>query len=927
MTTEDDAAPGGGNGLALGLTAGGAILGGMAAGLAGAFLTAVAVYAAVRLRQQQRALAALHRRVTELERRGGAPPAAGTIAEAETAEPETTGAASAAGAEASIGQPGPDPAPARDDAAAGAIAPPPETAFERAVRSALGRAWRFLTTGNPVVRIGVVVLFFGVAFLLRYAYENALLPIELRLTGSAAGALALIAAGWRLRDRADTYGLVLQGAGVGILYLTIFAAARLYDMVPLTAAFGALVVLVVASSVLAVVQGSQALALFATSGGFLAPVLTATGEGSHVALFSYYALLNAGILAMAWFRSWRWLNWAGFVFTFVIGAAWGRQYYRPELFATTEPFLVLFFLFYLGVSVLFARRQAPALAGLVDGTLVFGTPAAAMGLQWALVQDMPFAMAYSALAAALVYAALAWWLKRRGAFGHLLGQSFVALALVFATLAVPFAVDDQRLTGAVWALEGAGVLWVGLRQRQWLARAAGLALQLVAAGAYVVDWQGGSRGMPFANGDFLGAALIAVAAGLTAWLLFRHRETLSRLERPQQLAWVWWGAAWWTAAGLQDVARLAFPNPAWESNQHEHAAVLFLAASGALLTAAARRLTWPGACQPVLLLLPALWATLLGLDVDWRRASPWPDLGWLAWPVGLAAVYWHLAVRDRLADEVSARVSALWHTGAWWLIAVLAAWTAAALLAATDLGGAWQAASWGAVPLIALFLVVRLAAGPAAVRWPLTLHRDSYQGRGPDAAMALLTAWVVLSATWPADPDPLPYLPLLHPLELTQLGILLAAWRRFTGPSASALVGPDTARQIVGAVAFVWLNLCTARAVHYYAGVSYPLDRIFATDAFQTAASILWTSTALLLMGLGARRARRALWTVGAVLLGAVVLKLFTVDLANLGVVARIVSFLTVGAIMLIIGYLAPLPPAREDRREDPQATAGDPDR
>ena len=90
----------------------------------------------------------------------------------------------------------------------------------------------------------------------------------------------------------------------------------------------------------------------------LAPVLTSTGEGSHVAPFSYYALLNAGILVMAWFRHWRWLNWTGFVFTFVIGASWGYQYYQPEYYASTQPFLILFFLFYLTVSMLFARRQA-----------------------------------------------------------------------------------------------------------------------------------------------------------------------------------------------------------------------------------------------------------------------------------------------------------------------------------------------------------------------------------------------------------------------------------------------------------------------------------------------------------------------------------------------------------------------------------------
>ena len=130
--------------------------------------------------------------------------------------------------------------------------------------------------------------------------------------------------------------------------------------------------------------------------------------------------LNAGILAMAWFQFWRWLNWVGFVFTFAIGATWGYEYYRPELFASTEPFLILFFLYYLSVSVLFARRQDIELRGVVDGTLVFGTPIIAFAMQAALVQDMAFGLAYSALGAAATYVLLALWLKRQAAFSALL---------------------------------------------------------------------------------------------------------------------------------------------------------------------------------------------------------------------------------------------------------------------------------------------------------------------------------------------------------------------------------------------------------------------------------------------------------------------------------------------------------------------------
>jgi len=98
------------------------------------------------------------------------------------------------------------------------------------VERAVGAARDWLLGGNSVVRVGILILFFGVAFLLKYAADNSLLPVEFRLAGVAVGAIVLLGIGWRLRDKRPGYALVLQGGGVGVLYLTVFAATR---MVPL----------------------------------------------------------------------------------------------------------------------------------------------------------------------------------------------------------------------------------------------------------------------------------------------------------------------------------------------------------------------------------------------------------------------------------------------------------------------------------------------------------------------------------------------------------------------------------------------------------------------------------------------------------------------------------------------------------------------
>ena len=247
---------------------------------------------------------------------------------------------------------------------------PKEPAIPRGpnlIERAIGGARNWLFGGNTVLRVGVVLLFLGLAFLLRYATEGVVVPIELRYAGVAAAAIGLLGLGWWLRLRNSNYGLMLQGTGIAVLYLTVFAAMRLHPLIDPGAALGLLVAVTVFSAILAITQDALGLACAAALGGFAAPILTSTGAGNHVALFSYFALLNAGILAIAWFKAWRLLNLIGFVGTFGIGFAWGMRSYTPELLWSTEPFLILFFLMYLAIGLLFARRKLQEVGDAPEG--------------------------------------------------------------------------------------------------------------------------------------------------------------------------------------------------------------------------------------------------------------------------------------------------------------------------------------------------------------------------------------------------------------------------------------------------------------------------------------------------------------------------------------------------------------------------------
>jgi uncharacterized membrane protein len=761
---------------------------------------------------------------------------------------------------------------------------------------------KWLLGGNTVVRVGVVILFFGVAFLLKYAYEHTHVPIEVRLVGVALGAFVLLVLGWRLRDKRPGYALSLQGAGIAVLYLTIFAAFRLYALLPPLPAFVLLVAVAAFSAALAVLQNSLALAVIGASGGFLAPVLASTGRGSHVMLFSYYLVLNLGIFAIAWRKAWRVLNLVGFGFTFVIGTLWGVTSYRPDFFASTEPFLAAFFLLYVAIPILYAKRESFALRYYVDGTLVFGVPLVAFGLQTGLVRQFEYGAAWSAFVLGAFYLTLASALWRRaGENLRLLTESFLALGVGFGTLAIPLAFDG-RITSAAWALEGAAIVWVSARQARVLGLAFGLALQFAAGIAFLFDVEKGYGPTPVLNSFCLGCVFVALGGLFCSAYLERRRGDSAQSWEPGIAALLLgWGALWWAGGGLHEIHRHLGPD------LRAHAALIYLASSAAVFSLLSKSLDWQIARWPAYTIAPIA-ALVLTQEID-RGSHPFTSWGWLAWPLAWIE---HLWVLRRHEQQDQALLEWL-HAIGLWLLTVVACWEFAWQIDhAVEGKRVWPLIAWAVVPALILAL---LTAGPARRTWPVSKHEKSYLLYGAVPLAAFLAAWTIYANfTSNGDPAPLPYLPLLNPLDIAQalVFVVLAQWLmtlRSLGYLELISPTPTPLYALFGGATFIWANGVLLRTLHHWAGVPFELDAMLRSVLVQAAFSLFWSILALAIMVFATRRALRGLWITGAALMGVVVIKLFLVELSHVGTVERIVSFIGVGIFLLVIGYFSPVPP------------------
>ena len=751
----------------------------------------------------------------------------------------------------------------------------------------LAAAKEWFTTGNVPVKVGVVVVLFGVGFFIKYAIDHELftLPVWARLAGLALFGLTMLGVGWRLREQRAIYALSLQGGGLGILYLTTYAAFEFYALLPATVAFGAMVVVTVAAGLLAVIQNSRTLIVLGVAGGFLAPLLAATETGDHVALFSYYAVLNAAILSIAWFKAWRILNLLGFGFTFVITSWWGYEGYRPEHFATTEPFLILFVLMYIGVAVLFALRRPPNLRGFVDSAVVFGTPFVGFALQTRLVES-DTGLAWSAGGLAAVYGVLGAAVWRINDL-RTLAMCFIGLALAFLAAAFPLALDD-RWTSAAWAMQGATMAWFGMRNGSPLLAFGGAALQVVAAAAHLLAGPFGDAAMPVLNGPFLSGALLALAGWTVAWS-FDH-GTLSPRAQPvwTRIMLVWAGAWWFLSVGWEIVD---LPD---EGVRNAWLAAAALSAAAAMLVA--RALAWRRLASLGLVLLPVMVVVLIPSDTQSHALEHY---GWLAWPLAFGIQYGFLYAREGGYP----RLAPLLQIGTYWVLAWLVArevhW-----LVGNVAGGDWPLAS-------AVVSAAVLAWATGRVRrslpWPLEEHWRWFSTIGipvvaGTAAMSVLAA----SLTSSGSAAPLPYLPLLNPLTIGAVVAGVAAWR-----ALDANMGPADARRMLAlflVAGLVLLSMEVARGVHHFADVPFTAADLAGSAIFQAGLSLVWGAAGLAGMVAGAMRERREVWIGGAVVMGLVIVKLFIVELGNVDTLSRVVSFLGVGLLLLVVGYFAPVP-------------------
>jgi uncharacterized membrane protein len=345
--------------------------------------------------------------------------------------------------------------------------------------------WEQFMGVKLIAWVSGLALFLGIAFFVKYSFDNNLVPPELRVAVGFLAGLGLMVGGVLMsRRQPGALAQTLCATGVLVLYATTFACRSIYkfEFFSPVVAFAFMTLITTTAFLLAVRLNAMVVAILGMLGGFMTPVLLSTGKDNPLGLFGYLAILDAGLLLVALHRRWLFLNALAAAGTLFMQVGWAGKFFTPERYFDGNKILIAlavllgFDLLYLAGDLWSRRRQQANLwlSGSVLGLsvaalafagwfLTFPTLAQRPGLLFSFVMAIDLVVcvvagAETALAAVQpvfglgVFGLLALWTK--GSLQPETLNTALAFYFLFAALHAAFLVYLQRrrkIAAPLWA--------------------------------------------------------------------------------------------------------------------------------------------------------------------------------------------------------------------------------------------------------------------------------------------------------------------------------------------------------------------------------------------------------------------------------------------------------------------------------------------
>jgi uncharacterized membrane protein len=343
---------------------------------------------------------------------------------------------------------------------------------------------------NLINKIGIAITVIGVGIGAKYSIENDLIsPLTRIIIGYIFG-LGLLGFGIKLKAKYENYSAVLVSGAMAIMYFITYSAYGFYSLIPQTMAFTLMLIFTVFTVIAAINYNKQIIAHIGLVGAYTVPFLLSEGSGKVAILFTYMAIINIGILAIAFKKYWKPLYYVSFGLTWLIFLSWYvTKYQTNEHFRLAIVFISLFFVIFYLTFLAYKLLQKEKFV-IDDIILLMINSFVFYGIGYSILDNHQIGNQFLGLFTlinAVVHFVASVIIYRQKLADRNIHYLIAGLVLIFITIAIPIQLDGNWVT-LMWAGETALLFWIGRTKNVLFYEKLSYPLMLFAFISILHDW-------------------------------------------------------------------------------------------------------------------------------------------------------------------------------------------------------------------------------------------------------------------------------------------------------------------------------------------------------------------------------------------------------------------------------------------------------
>ena len=351
--------------------------------------------------------------------------------------------------------------------------------------------WEKFIGENLISKLGILILLIGVGIGGKYAIDHEMLSPTVRIILGTVFGLALQGVALKLKKEYKKFSAILSSGSSAILYFMTYFAYAFYDLIPRPLAFILMVLITAFSIFTAWWYDMEIVAIIGQVGAYIIPVILSDGSGSVLSLWTYIALINAGILVVSIRKYWQKLFAITFISTWLVVVisyrlkTWETLSQCYSVLALIFAFFAIFYF-----STLYYKVKKDFEFVRFDIIFLLSNSFLFFAIGYHLIhnhEEMSISLPLFAIINAVIHCGVFFLLHKKQLVDQALQRLILALGVLFFTVAIAIGTSGHWIT-IFWMMEALALFWVGRTKQKAFYENMAYPILLIALLSLMGDW-------------------------------------------------------------------------------------------------------------------------------------------------------------------------------------------------------------------------------------------------------------------------------------------------------------------------------------------------------------------------------------------------------------------------------------------------------